>query len=170
MIRIHTINFGDLDIAEDTIITFKEGLPGFSQLHRFAILEIEELKPFHCLQAIPDSPDDPPVALYLINPFMVDPGYEFRLTDSDMADINSRNSAELTIYVVATIPESPQDATLNLMAPVVINERDHCGKQVILHDSKYSVRHPLLGDTESKTAHIGKSKELSREQQNSESC
>ena len=168
--RIHTINFGELDITEDAIITFKEGLPGFPQLHRFAVLEIEELKPFHCLQAIPESSDDQPIALYLINPFLVDPGYEFRLTDSDMADINSGSSAELTVYVVATIPESPQDATLNLMAPVVINERALCGKQVILHDSKYSVRRPLLGDTELKTAHLGKSKELSCEQQNSKSC
>ena len=30
------------------------------------------------------------------------------------------------------------------MAPIVINDRARCGKQVILHESRYSVRHPLL--------------------------
>ncbi|MDR0842535.1 MAG: flagellar assembly protein FliW [Acidobacteriota bacterium] len=156
--RIHTVNFGDLEIAQDIVITFKEGLPGFPQLHSFAVLELEELKPFQYLQALPESLDDPnnpPIALYLINPFLVDPGYEFHLTDSDMEDIHSKNSAELTVYAVATIPESPADATLNLMAPIVINERDRCGKQVILHDSKYSVRHPLLGGASPEPADIG---------------
>jgi flagellar assembly factor FliW len=137
---IHTVNFGDLEVPEDKVISFKEGLPGFPQLHRFAILEMEDLKPFQYLQAL----DDPPISLFIINPFLVDPTYEFRLTDSDMEDIHSTNSAELAVYAVATIPEDPNGATLNLMAPVVINDKDRCGKQVILHESKYSVKHPLF--------------------------
>jgi flagellar assembly factor FliW len=138
---IKTVNFGDLEVPEDTIITFKEGLPGFPQIHKFAVLEKNELKPFQYLQAL----DDPPIALFIINPFIIDPTYEFRLTESDMEEVNSKNSTELTVYAVATIPDDPTQATINLMAPIVINDRDRCGKQVILHESKYSVRHPLLG-------------------------
>jgi flagellar assembly factor FliW len=138
---INTVNFGELEVPEDTIITFKEGLPGFPQIHRFAVLEKDELKPFQYLQAL----DDPPIALFVINPFLVDPTYEFRLTESDMEDVNSKNSTELEVYAVATIPDDPTQATINLMAPIVINDRDRRGKQVILHESKYSVRHPLLG-------------------------
>ncbi len=138
---IHTVNFGELEVPEDKIITFKEGLPGFPQIHRFAVLELDELKPFQYLQAL----DDPPIALYVINPFIIDQTYEFRLTESDMDEVNSNNSSELAVYAVATIPEDPSQATINLMAPIVINDRDRRGKQVILHESKYSVRHPLLG-------------------------
>ncbi len=137
---IHTVNFGNLEVPEDKIITFKEGVPGFPQIHRFAILEMDDLKPFQYLQAL----DDPPIALFVINPFMIDPTYEFRLTDSDMEDLSSKNAAELAVYAVATIPEDPSQATLNLMAPIVINDKDRCGKQVILHESKYSVKQPLL--------------------------
>src|SRR5512136_1950738 len=138
--RIHTVNFGELEVPEDKVITFKEGLPGFPQIHRFAVIELEELKPFHYLQAL----DDPPISLFVINPFLVDPTYEFRLTDSDMEDVHSKNSAELAVYTVANIPDDPNNATINLMAPIVINDKDRCGKQVILHESKYSVKHPLL--------------------------
>ncbi len=137
---IHTVNFGDLEVPEDKVISFKEGLPGFPQIHRFAVLEMEELKPFQYLQAL----DDPPISLFIINPFLIDPTYEFRLTESDMEDVNSKSPAEMMVYAVATIPEDPNSATLNLMAPIVINEKDRCGKQVILHDSKYSVKHPLF--------------------------
>jgi flagellar assembly factor FliW len=145
---IHTVNFGDLDVPEDKVIDFKEGLPGFPQVHRFAIVELDELKPFRYLQAL----DDPPIALYIINPFVVDPTYEFRLTDSDMEDIQSPNPSELAVYAVATIPEDPGEATLNLMAPIVINDRERCGKQVILMESRYSVKHPLLSGTGSNNA------------------
>ena len=137
---IHTINFGDMEIPQDKVITFKEGLPGFSQNHRFAILELDELEPFRYLHAL----DGLPIALYVINPFLVEPGYEFKLTESDMEDVGSSNASELTVLSVATIPEDPNEATLNMMAPIVINEKALCGKQVILHESKYSVKHPLL--------------------------
>jgi flagellar assembly factor FliW len=140
--RIHTVNYGDIDVPEDKIVEFKEGLPGFPRIHQFVVIEMEELKPFQYLQSL----NDPPVALYIVNPFLVDPGYQFRLTDADMADLNSENPAELAVFAVATIPEDPREATINLMAPVVINDRARCGKQIILHDSGYSVKHPLLGE------------------------
>jgi flagellar assembly factor FliW len=141
---IHTVNFGDLEVPDDKVIAFKEGLPGFPQIHRFAMLEMDELKPFQYLQAL----DDPPIALFVVNPFLVDPTYEFRLSDSDMEDLNSTNSAELAVFAVATIPEDPSKATLNLMAPIVINDKDRRGKQIILLESKYSVKHPLINDAD----------------------
>ena len=137
---VQTLNFGSVEIPENKVITFKDGLPGFPQIHRFAVVEMETLKPFRYLQSL----DEPPVSFFIINPFLLDPGYEFRLTDSDMEDVNSTNSAELAVYAVATVPEDPGSATMNLMAPIVINDRDRCGKQVILNESKYSVKHPLL--------------------------
>ncbi len=137
---IHTVKFGDLEITEDKILTFKEGLPGFPHIRRFAVLELDEIKPFQYLQAL----DDPPITLFILNPFLVDTAYEFRLSETEMADVNSKNSSELAVYAVATIPENPSEATINLMAPIVINEKDRCGKQVILHNSKYSIKHPLV--------------------------
>jgi flagellar assembly factor FliW len=137
---IHTINFGDLEVPEEKIITFKEGIPGFPQIHRFAFLEFEDLKPFQYLQSL----DDPPIALLVINPFLVDPGYQFQLTPLDMDDIRSTDSAAVAVYAVATVPANPEEATLNLMAPIVVNEAEQSGKQVILHESAYSVKHPLF--------------------------
>jgi flagellar assembly factor FliW len=136
---IHTLKFGDLEVPEDKILMFKEGLPGFPQIRRFIVLELDEIKPFQYLQAV----DDPPITLFVINPFLVDTTYEFRLSEAEMANMNSKNSSDLAVYAVATIPENPNEATINLMAPIVINEKERCGKQVILHDSKYSIKHPL---------------------------
>jgi flagellar assembly factor FliW len=139
-ILVHTINFGDLEVPEDQIIEFKEGLPGFPQIHRFAILDLDEIRPFQYLQAL----DDPPIALLIINPFLIDPGYRFDLPDSIMDEVGIRNPKDVAVYAVATVPENAQDATLNLLAPVIVNPKDRLGKQVVLLETGYSVKHPLL--------------------------
>ena len=140
---IHSVNFGELEIAEEKIISFKEGLPGFPQIKRFTILEHEELKPFQYLQAM----DEPPIALLIVNPFLVEGSYRFELSPSDMEEIQSEGPESVAVFAVATVPEEAEEATLNLMAPILINEKKRVGKQVILHESGYSVRHPLLGSS-----------------------
>jgi flagellar assembly factor FliW len=80
----------------------------------------------------------------VVNPFLLHPGYHFDISDSDMEDIHSEKPEDVTVFAVATIPEDPEDATINLMAPILINESRRCGKQMILLDSDYSVRQPLL--------------------------
>jgi flagellar assembly factor FliW len=139
-VSVHSLNFGDLEIPESKVIHFNEGLPGFPQLRRFALLEQEALKPFQYLQSL----DNPPIALLVINPMLVDPDYRLELAGSDMAEINATGVAELSVYAVATIPENPEQATLNLMAPIIIHESNRMGKQVILHQSRYSVKQPLF--------------------------
>jgi flagellar assembly factor FliW len=137
---VRTVNFGDLDVPEDKIISFKEGLPGFPGIHHFTLLELDEIEPFQYMQSM----DNPPIAFLVINPFLVDQDYKFDLSPADMEDIGSHDTADVSVYAVATVPENPEKATLNLMAPIMVNEVNRCGKQVILHDSGYSVKHPLF--------------------------
>jgi flagellar assembly factor FliW len=137
---IHTVSFGDLEIPEDKVINFKEGLPGFPQTHQFAVLELENLKPFQYLQALEGSP----IALLIINPFLIDPDYRFQLSSVEMEELKGSPDQNLTVYSIAYFPENPKAATINLLAPIVINEKERCGKQIILHDTRYSIRHPLI--------------------------
>ncbi len=147
---IKTVNFGELEIPEDRIVEFNEGLPGFPQIHRFAVLEYENVKPFQYLQAL----GNPPIALLVIDPFLVDPGYAFQLSNSDMEEIQVTKSEDLTVYAVAAIPDNPEEATVNLMAPIVINEKTRRGKQVILLDTNYSIKHRLLKNADDAGAKI----------------
>ena len=49
--RIQTAVFGELEICQDRIIFFKEGLPGFEELKRFVLIILEQTRPFLWLQA-----------------------------------------------------------------------------------------------------------------------
>ena len=137
---IRTLSFGEIEIPENKILFFREGLPGFPDHHRFAVLSFDDLKPFEYLQAL----DEPPVAFLVINPFLVLAEYRMNLSGPDLADLASSDPAELTVYAVTTVPEDPWNATVNLFAPIVVNERNRSGRQFFLHDSGYSVKHPLL--------------------------
>ena len=49
--------------------------------------------------------------------------------------------------------DSPLEATVNLVGPVIINRRTGIGKQVVLaNHGRFSAHHPLLGNTAAATA------------------
>ena len=139
-ILVRTVSFGALEVPESRVLLFKEGIPGFPNHSRFVVLSFEDLKPFEYLQAL----DEPPVAFLVISPFLVLPEYEVRLSEAEMAELHCEDQQKLGVYAVATIPDDPTQATVNLFAPVVINASERLGRQVLLHESGYSVRHPLL--------------------------
>ncbi len=137
---VRTVNFGEIEVPEEKILRFDEGIPGFPHIRQFAMLEFENLRPFSYLQSL----EDPPIALLVVNPFLFHPSYQFELGETDAGSLQAQKLDDVSVFVVATIPENPSAATINLMAPVLINEKNRCGRQVILLDSHYSVRHPLF--------------------------
>jgi len=139
-LTVQTPKFGEIEIPEDKIVFFSEGIPGFSGIRRFAILEFEELAPFRYLQSL----DDPPITLLIINPFLLRLGYEVQVGLGEFEDFRANDQSDISVYAVATIPGNVADATVNLMAPILINEKTRRGKQVILLDSRFSVQHALL--------------------------
>ncbi len=147
-LTVQTANFGEIEVPVESVIHFSEGIPGFPKIHNFAILEFEHLKPFQYLQSL----DDPPIALLVTNPFLFDPKYRVDLEDSDMEDLSAKETQDVSVYAVATIPANPSEATLNLMAPILINPKHRRGKQIILLDSQYPMRFPLFGSSECHSA------------------
>jgi flagellar assembly factor FliW len=142
--KIRTVNFGEIEVPAEKIIHFKEGIPGFPAIHKFAILEFDHLKPFQYLQSL----EDPSIALLVVSPFLLKSDYRFDLADADVEELQARGLQDISVYAVVTIPENPHDATLNLMAPILVNQKDQCGKQVILLDGNFSTKHPLFGSSE----------------------
>jgi flagellar assembly factor FliW len=47
-------------------------------------------------------------------------------------------------FVIAVIGSTPETSTGNFQAPLLVNYEKMMGKQIILTDSGFSVRHPLF--------------------------
>jgi flagellar assembly factor FliW len=147
---VSTKYFGDLECAEDGLIDFPQGIPGFEHLCRFVCLEQPLARPIVYLQ----SATDPDLCFLTVPVRSIDSAYAVSLTDDEAACLKLRRDETAIgtdIACMAILSTTPsQDPTVNLFAPVVINIRNRIGLQVIQSDSQYSFCHSVIPQTGSK--------------------
>jgi flagellar assembly factor FliW len=148
MLKLNTLRFGEIDVEEDKIVTFEQGIPGFEASRRFIVLHPDESLPFAFMQSIEDGD----LAFIVTNPFYYFPEYQFELPDSVQEALNIENESDVTLCSVVTVGGG-EDIYLNLLAPIVMNTRLKKGRQVILHQSEYKTKHriPLQGSNDQQT-------------------
>jgi len=146
--KIMTTRFGEIEVNDEKLLHFPEGIIGFHSLKRFVLLG-KESRLVMWLQSI----DNPKVAFIVVNPFLFEPNYNPKLTQEDMDFLNVKDSSDLHILAIVVVPEDPQKMTANLLGPIVVNTKEKVGKQVILLEGKYSVKSPIIKDVE-KTASV----------------
>ncbi|OPX92022.1 MAG: Flagellar assembly factor FliW [Pelotomaculum sp. PtaB.Bin104] len=125
--------------GEQNIITFKEGLPGLPELRKFTLVALQDSFLFYFLQSM----EDENTCFILINPFALFPEYEFDLPAAEIKKIDSSSPENLAFFCIVNASKGLKDATVNLLAPVIVNTANKLARQVVLNDSRYSVRHPL---------------------------
>lgn len=141
MESIKTTRFGDRTIEEDRVIHFPQGLPGFPDQKRFALMEHQSGSPFMWLQAV-ESPD---LAFVVTDPFLVVRDYLHEAPPKDRDLVYGKNGDTPLLLAIVNIPRGePRNMTVNLQGPLVIDVRARTGKQVILVHSGYTTRHPVL--------------------------
>lgn len=129
-----------IDLNDDQIISFPEGILGFDHVKQFVLLE-EDNSPFHWLQAV----DEGDLAFVMISPLEFMNEYSLVISQSDLDVVEAESPEELLVFSIVTIPaENPANMTANLQGPVIINLAKHKGKQAISLSDKYGVRHRIL--------------------------
>lgn len=143
IVRIQSHQFGEIEVVQDELLLFQEGLVGFSHLKTFALLESSEVHPFVWLQSI----EDPSVAFVIIDPLLVVPDYQVQVHPEDLEGLELADPADAKVLAIVVVPSDPQLATMNLKGPLVINPNSRRGKQIVLADPGYSTQHPLWHQT-----------------------
>ena len=141
--NVETTRFGTISVAEEDILSFPEGMLGFSKIDSYVLVERMDDSLFLWLQAI----KKPSVAFPLLEPQILDRSYKVELADEDrkLIKLNAKlDSAK--IFAIITIPTDPTKMTANLKAPIVINLKNRLAKQVILHTQDYPIRKSIFSD------------------------
>lgn len=139
--KVQSSLLGELEIEENRIIHFPEGIPAFEREKQFVIIPMDEGGPFYYLQSILN----PDLCLIIAQPFTFFPKYEVEIADEDMARLGMEpGNPNLAIYVVLTIPEDFKFTTANLLAPVIINPENRLAIQYIAIKTSYTTRHPIF--------------------------
>ncbi len=133
---IETLTWGTLDINEEQVYHFSKGIPGFEEETEFALI-IGEEGPFSYLQSL----NNQSLSFLLSDPFVFYPSYEFQLPESDKEELELED--DVIVCCIVTIKDELEQATLNLLAPIVLNPVKRTGKQVVLHKSSYGTKHRL---------------------------
>lgn len=133
---ITTKFLGEVEIKESEILTFKQGLLGFPETEKYILLALDADLPLALLQSI----EEPSIGFVVAFPFAFKKDYAFDLSEEDKAQLYIENEEDVLVYSIVTLNESFKESTLNLLAPIVINNRLKSGKQVVLQDNS---EHPL---------------------------
>ena len=148
--KLSTKHFGELDVTDDKIITFEEGIPGLEGT-KYVLISDEDPDGdvsnfFFWLQSV----DVPDIALVMIDVLKVMPDYDPLVDAEELESIGGFDPANIFVYNVAVIPENIQKLSVNLKAPVVINDKTKKGKQVVSRNENYGVRHHIFEELNQK--------------------
>ena len=139
--KLKTKNFGELEVEEDKIITFNQGIPGFNELKEYIIINDEEAdSPFCWLQSI----EEPELAFVLINPFIICPDYNPNLPDAEVEKLGEATPDQYSVLSIVKVPEDVVQMSANLRAPIVINLNTRKGMQIITDGEDALVRYHIF--------------------------
>jgi flagellar assembly factor FliW len=136
----------DLETLAPNAIALPQGIIGFADFRRAELLYMPEHLPFLWMKL--QGPRGP-VNFVVIEPGGLIPGYELEVFDNDAESLGLSEPSEAMVLNIVTLhQQSPLDATVNLIGPILINRRTRIGRQLVIANySKYSARHVLVQKT-----------------------
>ncbi len=141
---MYKTKFGEIDIKEEEILTFEDGLPGFEHLTKFAIIS-RGMDPIMWLVSL----EDENVALPVINPWIVRVDYKVDVPKDAVESLGIQKEEDVQVWAVLVIPtDSPDNMTINLLAPIIVNTKNGKAAQVVLDNPEYDIRHYVKEEME----------------------
>jgi flagellar assembly factor FliW len=130
-------------------LTFVRPLPGFGDLRRFVLVDLEPPGDHPAEGAEPvlfelRSLEDPAVRFLVAAPAAFFPDYSFELDETECEALGLRAESDALVLVLLTVGHDSGDeaapTTANLLAPVVVNVGTRSAAQVILAGTDWPVR------------------------------
>ncbi len=138
--KFDTPRFGTIEVEEDKLLQFEQGLPGFPTCKRFVVMDHDLQTPLKWLQSV----DRPEVAFLVVEPEQIVGSYQVEVPDSVLQQLGLEQGAQpsdVALFVILNVAD--ENLTANLRAPVVVNVAQRRAFQLILDRSDVSLRHPL---------------------------
>ena len=132
--KIPSEKLGEIEIDESSIINFVSPIIGFEQIKQYVIVKLSQNDKFSWLQSVANDS----VTFHITVPQAFDIEYTFEIDDNNQKLLNLNDANDLLTFNIVTIPlNRPEDATINLLAPIVVNIKENKGAQLILSGSNH---------------------------------
>ena len=140
--NIKTKAFGDIEIAEDKIITFENGIIGFPDLKRFTLLH-DEMQGSKAGIRYLQSIEEPGFAMPVMDPLIVKSDYDPEVNDELLTGLGELTDENILVLVTVTVPSDLTKISVNLQGPMIINVDERKACQLIVEGDKYQVKFPI---------------------------
>jgi flagellar assembly factor FliW len=141
--NVQTLFFGELEVEDKDIVTFSQGIPGLEDLTQYTIIQPDPSIPFQYFQSL----EHEQITFLVTNPFLFFEDYDIELPEFVQEELHIEHPEDVAVWTIVTVNADYTRASVNLLAPIIINNSNRTAKQIILHDSEYKVKHDLaLGD------------------------
>ncbi|WP_079710765.1 flagellar assembly protein FliW [Paraliobacillus ryukyuensis] len=137
--KIQTKYHGEIEITNDEVISFFRGIPGFSDEDKFILLDLQENSLFQVLQSIKTKD----LGFIVIDPYHVYSNYAFDLDDQTVENLEITSPEQVKVLAIVSVEDPFEKSTLNLQAPLVINQVNLCAKQYVTNDKNHFIKAPL---------------------------
>jgi flagellar assembly factor FliW len=137
---VKTKYFGEVDLKEDKIISFDNGIIGFEYCKKFTLIydNKEGKRPnISWLQSI----DELVLSIPVINPFLLKEDYNPVVEDELIKSLGEITQDSIMVLVSVTIPPDIKSMSANLKAPFIINPDTKKGTQIIADNSEYEIKY-----------------------------
>lgn len=140
--RIETKIFGEIEVADDKIITFENGIIGFPDLKKFSLLHDEDRGTDAGIRFL-QSLEEPGFAMPVMDPLIVKPDYDPEIDDELLKNAGHVTKENILVLVTVTVPSDLTQMTVNLQGPFVINVDENKAVQVVVEKGNYPVKYPV---------------------------
>ena len=131
--------FGEVELADEKVLEFPNGLIGFENYKKFAIMYDEESKGKTRISWL-QSLEEPLLALSVIDPLAIVEEYIPVIEDELLETLGNPADEDLLFLLAMTVPSDMTKVTANMKAPIIINAATKKGVQLIVENEDYPVK------------------------------
>jgi flagellar assembly factor FliW len=136
--EIETSRFGTITVEDDRVMTFPNGLLGFPNHTRFALIQTGTENYFFWLQSV----DEASLAFVITDPTIFFKDYEVPVREEWQTELRIADASLVQVFVICN--KVGEWLTGNLLGPLVVNTENKLAQQIVLTDKKWTTRQPLL--------------------------
>ncbi len=123
--KLQTYQFGEVEFDDNIIMSFQEGIIGFENLTKYVLLTQEDGL-FHWLTSV----EEPEIVFPLI---------QVKLLMKDYSEVEGYEA-----FGIVKFDKNPSNITVNLKAPVYLDQDNKSGFQMIFDNDKYPIDYKLF--------------------------
>lgn len=136
-----TARFGEVTYTNEDVVSFDHGLVGFPDLSDFVLIRHGEDSPFRWMQSVEHGD----LAFLVVDPGHYLTDYAPEIPESAVEGLGIQEETPRLVYTIVSIPPGkPEEMTVNLAGPIVVNLENGRARQIVLEDECYPIRHRVF--------------------------